>query len=388
MTEITYLDEGETAPTPPPKKSIGFGFFFGFLILSLIFGGAGGFLVGYFLPTKEAKQGVVNSATESTKKEKIVVEESSAIIDTVKKVGPAVVSIITTDNVMDFFGDVYQQKGGGTGFVLTSDGLILTNKHVLPSSGELTVVTRDGNKFKAQVRAVDPFTDLALISINAKNLPVVELGDSDLIEVGQHVVAIGNALGEFQNTVTSGVISAKGRTIIAEGERFDNMIQTDAAINPGNSGGPLVNLKGQVIGINTVVAGGAENIGFAIPINTAKYAVESFKKYGKIRRPFVGIRYIPITKETASVNNLPVDYGVLILRGNTSTDLAVTPSSPAAKAGLKEGDIITAINDQRIDEDHPLNSILSRYYPGDVVEFTILRGGKEFKTTLTLGELE
>jgi S1-C subfamily serine protease len=387
MPNLTYINEqGHERPLEPQKRNPGFSFFMGFLILSLIFGGAGGFLVGYFLPTKEAKQQAVKTLTEKEKTEKVVVEESSAIIDTVKKVGPSVVSILTTNNVMDFFGDIVKQKGGGTGFIITSDGLILTNKHVVADAGELTVVTRDGKNYKGVVKSIDPLADLAIVSIDAKDLPVVELGDSDKLEVGQHVVAIGNALGEFQNTVTTGVISAKDRTLEAEGERFDNMLQTDAAINPGNSGGPLVNLKGQVVGVNTAMAGNAENIGFAIPINLAKYAIESFKKNGKIIRPYIGIRYIPITKEIATINNLPVDYGVLIKSGRSFNELAVVPGSPAQKAGLREGDIVTAVNDQKIDENKSLNSILLQYQPGDTVELTVMRNSQEQKIKLTLGE--
>jgi len=387
MPKLTYIDErGQEKPLESQKKTPGFSFFMGFLMLSLIFGGAGGFLVGYFLPTKEAKQQVVKTLTDKEKTEKLIIEESSAVIDTVKKVGPSVVSILTTNNVMDFFGDILKQKGGGTGFVITSDGLILTNKHVVANSNELTIITRDGRTYKGVVKSIDPLTDLAIVSINAKDLPVVELGDSDKLEVGQHVVAIGNALGEFQNTVTTGVISAKGRTLVAEGERFDNMIQTDAAINPGNSGGPLVNLKGQVVGVNTAMAGNAENIGFAIPINIANSAIESFKKNGKIIRPYVGIRYIPITKEIATVNSLPVDYGILIKGGYNFNELAVVPNSPAQKAGLREGDIVTAVNDQKISENKSLNSVLLQYQPGDTVELTVLRDPKEQKIKLTLGE--
>lgn len=389
MVQLTYIDDqGKEKPLEPKKRTFGLGFFLGFLILSLIFGGVGGFLVGYFLPTKEAKQAAVQNLTSPTKTEKIVIEESSATIDTVKKVGPSVVSVLTTANVMDFFGQVAQQKGGGTGFIITSDGVILTNKHVIQNATDLTVVTRDGKSYKAQVKSTDSLTDLAIISIDAKNLPVVDLGDSDKLEIGQYVVAIGNALGEFQNTVTQGIISAKGRTLIAENERLDNMLQTDAAINPGNSGGPLVNLKGQVVGINTAIASGAENIGFAIPINIAKYAIDSFNKNGKIIRPYIGIRYIPITKEISTVNNLPVDYGILIKSGRNLGEAGVVADSPAQKAGLKEGDIITALNGQKIDENNPLNSILLKYKPGDIIECTLLRDSKESKVKVTLGELK
>lgn len=387
MPRLTYMDEDESNLAKSVNKK-NLRFFIGFLILSLIFGGAGGFLVGYFLPTKEAKEEAVKTITEKEKTEKLVLEESSAVIDAVKKVGPSVVSILTTSNVMDFWGDIIKQKGGGSGFIITSDGLILTNKHVVENTGELTVITRDGKSYKATVKATDPFNDLAVISIEAKNLPVVELGDSDKLEVGQYVIAIGNALGEFQNTVTVGVVSAKGRTLEAEGERLEDMIQTDAAINQGNSGGPLVNLKGQVVGVNTAMASGAENIGFALPINTAKYAIESVKKSGKIIRPYIGIRYLVITKEIATINKLPVDYGVLISRGKTLGETAIVQNSPADKAGLKEGDIITALNDQKIDENKSLPSILQQYKPGDTVELTVLRDSKEMKIRLTLGELK
>ena len=388
MPRLTYIDErGEERPLEPEKRSFGVTFFIGFLMLSLIFGGAGGFLVGYFLPTKEAKQAALQTVTEKEKTEKLVVEESSAIIDTVKKIGPSVVSILTTANVKDFWG-IINQKGGGTGFIITSDGLILTNKHVVEAAKELTVITRDGKSYTATVKATDPFNDLAILSIDAKNLPVVEIGDSDKLEVGQHVIAIGNALGEFQNTVTSGVISAKGRTLVAEGERLEDLIQTDAAINPGNSGGPLCNVKGQVIGINAVMASGAENIGFAIPINTAKYAIESIKKTGKIIRPFIGIRYIPITKEIASVKNLKVDYGVLITGGTSKGEVAIVPNSPADKAGLKENDIILSINDERIDENQSLGKIIQKYQPNEQIELLVLREGKELKIKLTLGEMK
>jgi len=384
MSEVYISEEGKENPLIPRKRS-GFGFFLGFLILSLIFGSIGGFLVGYFMPSKETKQAVIDNITGGTT-EKINIEESSAVIDAVKKVSPSVVSIVTTANVYDFFGQTSQQEGGGSGFIITSDGRILTNKHVVEGASELSVVARDGKSYKATVEAKDPLTDLAIIKIDAKNLPVVELGDSDKLEVGQYSVAIGNALGEFQNTVTTGVISAKNRTLTASSERLDNLLQTDAAINPGNSGGPLCNIKGQVIGINTAMAGNAENIGFAIPVNTAKYAIESVKQSGKIVRPQVGIRYIPVTKDIATLNSLPVDYGVILKGGQSRSETAIVRDSPAEKAGLKENDIITAINDQKIDENNSLTSILQRYKPGDIIEITFYRNAKEQKTKLTLGE--
>ena len=385
MSELYINENGKQKSLLSNHPKRGFAFFLGFLVLSLIFGSVGGFLVGYFLPTKEAKQSAINSLTPE-KTEKINIVESSAIIDTAKKVGPSVVSILTSTNVYDFFGYSSSQQGGGTGFIITSDGKILTNKHVVEGATDLTVITSEGKSYKAKVEAQDSLNDLTIISIEAKNLPVVDLGDSDKLEVGQSVVAIGNALGEFQNTVTSGVISAKGRTLTAQGEQLENMLQTDAAINSGNSGGPLCNLKGQVVGINTAMAGNAENIGFAIPVNAAKYAIESFKNSGKIIRPYVGIRYIPITKEIASVNKLPIDYGILLQSTSRTAGNAVISGSPAAKSGLREGDIIAAVNDEKIDDDTPLSSILQKYKPGDNIELTLYREGKESKVKLTLGE--
>ncbi|PIZ27984.1 hypothetical protein COY43_02985, partial [Candidatus Berkelbacteria bacterium CG_4_10_14_0_8_um_filter_35_9_33_8] len=283
--------------------------------------------------------------TASVSNQKIVLEESSAIIDATKKVSDAVVSISTTNNITDFFGQTYQQKGGGTGFIITSDGIIATNKHVVSEeNADYTIITADGKSYKPKILAKDISSDLAVLKIEANGLPVVDLGDSSKLEVGQWVVAIGNALGEFDNTVTVGVISAKERQIKASSspsgatEQLTGLLQTDAAINPGNSGGPLVNMAGQVIGVNTAIVGNAQNIGFAIPINSVKKTIDQVRTTGKIVRPYIGIRYIPITKEVAQLNNLPINYGVIIVGGQG--EAAVLSNSPASKAGLKEGDII------------------------------------------------
>lgn len=330
----------------------------------------------------------------STSTRKIVIEESGAVIGAVKKVSPAVVSITTSSNAMDFFGRVYEQKGGGTGFIITSDGLIATNKHVVSDeNATYQVVTAEGKTYEGKVKAIDPFMDLAILSIDAKGLPVVELGDSDKLQVGQWVIAIGNALAKFDNTVTVGVISARERDVEASGagigtEKLESMLQTDAAINPGNSGGPLVNLEGQVTGINTAVAGGAQGIGFAIPINNVKKAIESVQKTGKISRPYLGVRYIPITRDIAKAASLPVDYGAWIYRGSGSLEAPVIPSSPADKAGIKENDIITEINGQRIDEKHSLSSLIRKYNFGDEIVLTVLRAGKEMKVKVMLEEFK
>lgn len=327
--------------------------------------------------------------------DKLVLEESNAIIDSANKVSPAVVSILTKQTYQDIFGRTYEASGAGTGFIITNDGLILTNKHVVSdANAAYTVVTADGKSYDAKIQSTDPYNDLAVVKIDAKNLPVVELGDSDQMQIGQWVVAIGNSLGQYQNSVTVGVISAKNRQIDASeqngtnSEQLDGLLQTDAAINSGNSGGPLVNLSGQVIGINTAVAANAQGIGFAIPINVAKKAIDSIKETGKIIRPYIGVRYVPITKDIAEQNNLPVDYGALIARGNGYGQVAVVPGSPADKAGLKENDIILEINGEKIDENHSLVSLIQQYNVSDTVEFKILSGGNEKTVKIKLEEMQ
>lgn len=324
--------------------------------------------------------------------ERLILEESSAIIDTTKKVAPSVVSITTSREVTDFFGQTFEQTGGGTGFIVTSDGLIVTNRHVVDDERmQYTVITADGNKYEAKILAKDTLSDLAILEIETTGLPVVEFGDSDSMEVGQWVVAIGNALAQFDNTVTVGVVSAKNREITASSvggrtESLVDLIQTDAAINPGNSGGPLVNLKGQVVGINTAVAGNAQNIGFAIPINQIKNVVDfgTIRDTGKIVRPYIGVRYIPITPEVARASDLDVDYGVYIFSNNPLTP-AIVVGSPAEKAGLKQGDILLEIDGVRISQGRSLNNILSKYRPEQSVEIKYRRDGEDKTINLTLG---
>ncbi len=365
----------------------------GIVLLSFLSGMIGGGVFNKLLmPYLEKWLGKSNQVVINDKVEKITVEENSVTIDVVKKVSPSVVTIVGTANVLDFFGDISKKQGKGTGFVLTGDGLILTNKHVVSDkNANYKVITTDGKDYDAKVLTTDPSYDLAIVKIDAKNLKVVDLGDSDELEVGQRVVAIGNALGEFENTVTAGVISAKGRPIVAsdstgeEREALEGLLQTDAAINPGNSGGPLLNLKGQVIGINTAVAN-AENIGFAIPVNIAKPAIDSAIKTGKIIRPMIGVRYILITKDIAALNDLPVDKGAWLYSGSQLKP-AVLPDSPAAKAGLKEGDIITKVADTEVDKSHGLSQLMQKYNPGDEIEITYLREGKENKVKVKLSKV-
>lgn len=329
----------------------------------------------------------------TTRTEKLVLEESSAITDVANKVSPAVVSIQLKKTVQNIYGQVYETGGAGTGFIITSDGLILTNKHVVgDANADYTVIMSDGKIYDAKVKSQDPLQDLAVLKIDAKNLPVVELGDSNDVKVGQWVVAIGNALGRFENSVTAGIISARNRTIEASdasgfnSEVIDNVFQTDAAINSGNSGGPLVNLKGQVIGINTAVASGAQSIGFAIPINTAKTAIESIKSTGKIVRPYLGVRYVQITKDIATQNQLKYDYGALVSRGSGMGEFAVVPGSPADKAGIQENDIILEVNGERIDQNNSLIKLLQQYKVGETVELKVSSKGSEKTVKVQLEE--
>lgn len=320
----------------------------------------------------------------------ITVQEQSATIEVVKSVSPSVVSITSEQSTLNFFGQIQKSQSAGTGFIVSEDGLILTNKHVVSSANtSYSVFTSDGKEYKAKIIALDSSFDLAFLRIEAKGLKSVELGDSDKLEVGQRVIAIGNALGQYQNTVTTGVVSAVGRAIEAgdgsgSTETLENLIQTDAAINPGNSGGPLSNIDGQVIGINTAVDQSGEGIGFAIPINLAKTALDSVIKTGKISRPYLGMRYINITKEFAARNNLSVSDGVLIYA--SGNDLAVLPNSPASKAGLKEEDIITKIDEITLGKGKSLVSVLSTFKVGDKVTIYFIRDGKEAKTEATLAE--
>jgi len=390
-----FATENLPPKNQPPKKSGGRRIVW-MIIISLIFGGIGGVLADKLIfPFIEQKLAHNKNVVLPEKVEKVTVQENSATIEAVKKVSPAVVSILTTRNVEDIFGQTTQQKGGGTGFILTSDGLILTNKHVASDkNASYTVLTSDGKDLKATIMAADPANDLAVLKVDAKNLPIVEIGDSSELVPGQDVIAIGNALGEYQNTVTAGVISAVGRAIVAgdtqgSSERIEGAIQTDAAINPGNSGGPLVNIEGQVVGINTAVDQNGQTIGFAIPINVIK-PIDNFIKSvraGKIVRPMIGVRYIPITKELASMQNLPVSEGALVYKGSGGT-AAVISGSPADQAGIQDGDIITYINGQKIDATHSLSSLIQQMKPGDEVELTILRDGKEQKVKLKLSEMQ
>lgn len=352
-----------------------------------------------------------STASATVSPQTIQVEEESATIEVVKAVQPAVVSVIGTQdfskisrqpNFFSPFGDLFGQPAqpqgkvdvsGGSGFIVSSDGLILTNKHVVDTANiDYSVVLNDGTRLDATVLAKDPNLDVALLKIDKTGLPVVQLGDSSKAQVGETVIAIGNVLGQYPNSVTKGVISGLSRTIEAGGtagggsEVLQNTIQTDAAINQGNSGGPLLNLSGEVIGVNTAVSSQGQLVGFAIPINVVKTDITSVQASGKIVRPYMGIRYVAVTKEIQDANDLSVDYGALIVRGSSSGELAVIPGSPADKAGLVENDIILEIDGQKINNDHSIVSILAEHKPGDTLSLKVFHDGDENTVQLTLGE--
>lgn len=350
---------------------------------------------------------------------KPVIDYEKAVVLAVQRASQAVVSVTISKNVpiiencpyspfsdlppefREFFGDIPQlsrpcergtelrEVGSGTGFIISEDGLILTNKHVVADTeASYTVFTNDGKKYDAKVLARDPVQDLAIVKIEARNLPTVILGDSDRVELGQTAIAIGNALGEFRNTVSVGVISGLARNVTASSgrdvEQIRGVIQTDAAINPGNSGGPLLNLRGEVIGINTAVASGAQNIGFAIPVNKAKKDIQSVKAGKGIEVAYLGVRYLPITPAIKEKQKLPVDYGALV-RG-TDEGPPVEPDSPAARAGVRGEDIILAVNGKKITKDIALADIIAEFRVGETVTLRVMRGGAVISLTATLAK--
>lgn len=330
----------------------------------------------------------------SINRQEVVLQESSVIIDVAETISPSVVSIQTTgEERFDIFGRRFQQTtGSGTGVILSKDGLVLTNKHVVADSSAIAVYTEDGSEYEAEIIDSDPFNDLAYIRLKgASDLVPAELGDSDQVVVGQKVIAIGNALGEFDNTVTSGIISGNGRPVTAgdsatgDTDSLQDLFQTDAAINPGNSGGPLVNIEGQVIGLNTAVADGAENIGFAIPINQAKSGIESIERTGRLVKPYLGVSFVMLNKSIAETRNLPVEQGAYIFADLNSQ--AVLPDSPAAKAGLRDGDIIIKINEHELGDGKSLSTIINRYMPGEAVTLTIRRGDETTELQTVLEEV-
>jgi serine protease Do len=325
-----------------------------------------------------------NSANDGNKLVSQEEEDISAVAD---KVGPSVVSITTRGEATRSFFGTQAVEGAGSGIIITSDGYILTNKHVVSGSSQLSITTSDGTVYDdVKIVGTDPLNDVAFIKVSGvNNLKPATLGDSSSTRIGQRVVAIGNSLGEFQNTVTSGIISGKGRPIAAsEGntvETLTDLIQTDAAINPGNSGGPLVNLSGQVVGINTAIAEDAQSIGFSIPINSTKGIIKNLQKTGKVERAYLGVNYVTVTPEVAKEYDLSVKNGAYVIAQNGSS---VISGSPADKAGIKDKDIITRVGNLDVGENGSVASLVGEYAIGDTVDLTVLRDGKTQTLKVTL----
>lgn len=368
------------------KISIAIAIFF-VIIASLASGAIADRLFGFKPLDKFFPRGI------PTVSEKIV-NESSDVVDVVKNVGPSVVTVSATApkqqviQISPFGGFTQGTQGGtpqdiGSGFVVSKDGLIVTNKHVV-SDSTLTykVSTPDGKTYDVKTISRDPNNDIAVLKIDATNLKPVELGDSSNLQVGQFVIAIGTALGEFRNTVTTGVVSGLGRGIDAGGdftgyvERLDNVIQTDAAINPGNSGGPLLNSAGQVIGINVAVAQGANNIAFSIPVNTVKESLTQFNQTGSFpAKPFLGIQYQMLSKQVALLNQVP--QGAYVV--------SVVAGSPSEKAGIQQGDVVFKADGKALtDDNNGLAQAIANKKVGDIVKLSVWRTGSQMDINVTL----
>lgn len=355
-------------------------------IIALILGGAG-LVMGWMgyekssTPITFLSNGVDGNSANFTE---------SSIADVAEKVSKSVVSIVTSVKATNIFGQSYNSSAAGTGIIATQDGYILTNKHVVDGSTNITVILDDGTSYdKVKLVATDPLNDVAFLKIDGvSNLAAATLGNSKTISAGQQVIAIGNALGQYQNTVTSGIVSGTGRSVTATDstgltvETLSDMIQTDAAINSGNSGGPLVNATGEVIGINTATSSTAENVGFAIPISSVKGMLSQLIATGEAKRAYVGVYSIEVTPEVAKSYNLPVNSGAYLY--SSSNYSAIINNTPASKAGLKDKDIITAINGVKIGAAGSLSSLVGEYKVGDTIQLTVVREGKEIAINVTL----
>ena len=324
----------------------------------------------------------------------VAIDESSAVIDAAARAGPAVVRILVSGTVADPAGGTIPEQGIGSGVIFDASGWILTNRHVVTDASgstatSLTVELKDGHQYQGSVYGIDTLTDLAIVRINASGLATATIGVSADLQVGQLAIAIGSPLGTYSNSVTSGIVSATGRSVtVQSGDRLNNLIQTDAAINPGNSGGPLLDAIGDVIGINTAVATGSNGIGFAIPIDIARPIMQQALAGQPLARPYIGIRYEPITPQVQARDKLSQDHGALVSRAQVASggsQPAVVAGGPADKAGVKDGDIIIGVGDQTVDTEHPLDLVLAGFSPGQTVDLKIVRGSATISVSVTLG---
>jgi len=391
-------------------RKFGFAFFGCVIILLSCCAGLTGGVIGSRISSKNLSDltgGVVNQLQ--------VTNQEEAIVNVASESSESVVSIVVSQHLSDFENSVYdpflryfgesipdieenplstndlQEVAAGTGFIISAEGMIITNRHVVDEiNAEYTVVLNNGEKYTAKVLAKDTLLDIAFIQIEATNLNPLEFGNSSTIKVGQSVVAIGNALGEFSNTVSSGIVSGLGRTITAtdqlggSAEQLYDVIQTDASINSGNSGGPLLDLGGNVVGVNVAVASDANGIGFAIPSNVVVDLLTRLQTDGEIIRPKLGVRFRMIDSTLKKSNNLTVEDGALIIKGSEESDAAIVADSAAEKAGLRENDIILAVNGEKLTTNKPLNVVIQGYKVGDIVNLKILRANEELIVSATL----
>ena len=391
-TQSTKLTKSETVKQPKITKKKSNSPNISKSVLLILVAITAGFFGGWM-----GSQSNPNSGTGNSVERQIIEGEGNLINQIATDVSPSVVSVnVTSNNVgQDFFGfdQSYESQSAGTGFIISKEGIVVTNRHVVPvSGGVVTVTLSDGTELPTEVvgrtNQSDPL-DIAFLKITdskGKELIPANLGDSDVVEVGDRVVAIGNALGQFQNTVTSGIISGYGRDIEASDgagvETLQNLFQTDAAINSGNSGGPLVNSVSEVIGINVATAS-AENISFAIPINDVKSLIDAVLSTGKLERPYLGVRYVPLNEDIAQQLGIDQTTGAYIPEGSVRRP-SIIPGSPADTAGIQTGDIITEIDGQKLDDENGLVSILGRKKVGDTVDVKVLRGTEEITLQVTL----
>jgi serine protease Do len=389
------------------------------VVLAVILAAVGsGFLGGW---VESNGNTIVLGSNSLGNQKQIVTSDSQLVTDIAKTVGQSVVSVNVAINTSGSstssgssatggfglfgFSQPEQEQAAGTGIIISSNGIILTNRHVVPQgTTSVSVTLSNGTELKdvSVIGRTNPSDslDIAFLKINnaeGQKIVPAAIGDSSQMQIGNEVVAIGNALGQFQNTVTSGIISGYGRDVTAtadtggvgsatsDSENLVDLFQTDAAINEGNSGGPLVNLNGQVIGINTAIAGDAQNIGFSIPINDVKGLINQVLKNGTFAMPYLGIRYIPLTPDVADEYNLSVQNGAFIAPSNDSSEPSILPNSPASSAGLEINDIIKAVNSTPINQENSLTSLIDQYTPGTNINLTVIRNGKTIQVSATLG---
>lgn len=391
-TQVKTAEKASVETAPPvvgtPKKKpaiLATGIVVGALALMGL-GIGGGVLIEQGLGTTSIATPSLSSGGDGNT---TITQEESTIAAVAEKVGPSVVSIVTETQIQSYYGTT-SGEGAGTGIIVSEDGYVMTNNHVIDGATTVSVIDSEGALYDdVEVIGRDPLNDIAFLKINSTDtFTPAELGNSSSIRVGQQVVAIGNALGQYSNTVTSGIVSGTGRPVTAssgygDSESLTDLIQTDASINSGNSGGPLVNMSGQVIGINTAIVEDANGIGFSIPINSTKGVLAEVLATGEVSRAYLGVNYLSVTPDVAREYDLPVNYGAYVYASQGAN--AVASGSPAAEAGLQTNDIILKINDETIGEDGGLSSIIGQYRPGDTVTITYLRDGKEATTKLTLG---